>query len=55
LRREVGGLETRMAEPGFWDKPDDAQRLVGRLKTAKRSLDEYTSREASVHSVTELL
>jgi len=55
LRREVDELETRMAAPGFWDKPDDAQRIVSRLKTAKRSVDEFAAREGSLASVAELL
>jgi peptide chain release factor 2 len=51
----VDELETRMAAPGFWDKPDDAQRIVSRLKTAKRSVDEFAAREGSLSSVAELL
>jgi peptide chain release factor 2 len=51
----VGELETRMAAPGFWDKPDDAQRIVSRLKSAKRSVDEFTSRESGLAGVAELL
>jgi len=55
LRREVGELEERMAAPGFWDKPEDAQRVVSRLKSAKRSVDEFAAREGSLASVAELL
>jgi peptide chain release factor 2 len=55
LSLEVGELETRLAAPGFWDKPDDAQRIVSRLKVAKRSVDEFKSREGTLHSVAELL
>ena len=55
LRREVGELEERMAAPGFWDKPEEAQRTVSRLKAAKRSVDEFAAREGSLTSVAELL
>ena len=51
----MGELEARLAAPGFWDKPDDAQRVVSRLKAAKRSVDEFTAREGTLASVTELL
>ena len=44
-----------MAAPGFWDKPDDAQRVVARLKAAKRSVDEFGARDDSLRSVAELL
>jgi len=44
-----------MAEPGFWDRPDEAQKVVGRLKTAKRALDEFGARDASRRSLSELL
>ena len=44
-----------MAEPGFWDKQDEAQRTVGRLKVAKRTVDDYRGREGALGSLTELL
>jgi peptide chain release factor 2 len=44
-----------MAEPGFWDKPDEAQKTVARLKTAKRTLDDYGARARSSASLSELL
>jgi len=51
----VETLEPRLAEPGFWDKPDDAQRVVARLKAAKRSVDEFAAREDSLRSIAELV
>ena len=44
-----------MAEPGFWDRPEDAQRVVGRLKIAKRAIDDYNTRDGSRRSIAELL
>jgi peptide chain release factor 2 len=32
----VERLESRMAEPGFWDRADDAQKTIAQLKTARR-------------------
>ena len=44
-----------MAEPGFWDRQEEAQRIVGQLKVAKRTLDDYRGRESSATGLTELL
>jgi len=44
-----------MAEPGFWNQQEEAQRTVGRLKVAKRTLDDYRSRESGAASLAELL
>ena len=44
-----------MAAPGFWDRPEDAQKIVAQVKTAKRTLDEFDSRYASYRSLGELL
>jgi peptide chain release factor 2 len=53
--REIATLEARMAEPGFWDRPDEAQKVVAQLKATKRTLDDYGAREASRASIAELL
>ncbi len=44
-----------MAEPGFWDRPEDAQKVVARLKSTKRTLEEFGARAASRTSLAELL
>ena len=44
-----------MAEPGFWDRPEEAQKTVARLKTAKRALDDYGSRDSAQTNLAELL
>jgi len=44
-----------MAEPGFWDRPEEAQKVVARLKTAKRALDDFGRRESAQKNLAELL
>jgi peptide chain release factor 2 len=44
-----------MAEPGFWDRPDDAQRIVGELKSAKKATDDFATRETAHVNLSELL
>jgi peptide chain release factor 2 len=44
-----------MAEPGFWDRPDEAQRTVAALKLARRTLDDYGGRQGAADSLAELL
>jgi len=51
----VSEQEERMAQPGFWDRPDDAQKTVARLKRAKRTLDEWGARDQSLRHLEELL
>ena len=35
LKGQVAQLEGEMAEPGFWDDPDSAQKVIQRLKGIK--------------------
>jgi peptide chain release factor 2 len=44
-----------MAEPTFWDRPEEAQKLVAQVKTAKRAVDEFDAREGSFRSLGELV
>lgn len=44
-----------MAAPGFWDRQDEAQKVVAQLKRAKNSLDAFGARESSATSLAELL
>ena len=37
-----------MAQPGFWDRPDEAKQTVTRLKRAKRTLDEWGAPDQSL-------
>jgi peptide chain release factor 2 len=51
----VTDLEGRMAAPGFWDRPDEAQRTVARLKLAKKTIEDFGRPESSLGSLGELL
>ena len=37
-----------MAEPGFWDRPDEAQKVVARLKRARRTVEEWGKRDQTL-------
>jgi len=53
--REVVEMEGRMAEPGFWDRPEAAQKTVGALKRAKRVVDDWGARDTALKNLEELL
>ncbi len=53
--REVGELETRMGEPGFWDRPELAQKTVAALKRAKRTVEEWSRPDAELKQLAELV
>ncbi|NOT35580.1 MAG: peptide chain release factor 2 [Candidatus Eisenbacteria bacterium] len=53
--RTVAALESRMAEPGFWDRAEEAQRTVQELKRAKGPIDQFGARDASHRNLAELL
>ena len=44
-----------MAQPGFWDRPDEAQKTVAQLKRAKKTIDEWGARDQALRSLAELL
>ncbi len=44
-----------MAEPGFWDRPDEAQKTVARMKSARRRIDDFGSRQSVQENLSELL
>jgi peptide chain release factor 2 len=54
-RQQVIDLEARMGEPGFWDKNDEARRTVELLKRAKKTVEDWTRRDQSLHHLEELL
>ncbi len=41
LSAEVEQLETKTAEPGFWDKPEESQAILKQLKHKKGTLERY--------------
>jgi peptide chain release factor 2 len=44
-----------MGAPGFWDRPDEAQRTVAELKRAKRTVEEWSAPEAQLSGLGEML
>jgi peptide chain release factor 2 len=44
-----------MAEPGFWDRSDEAQKTVAHLKRAKRTVDDWSARDRALSDIGELL
>jgi len=54
-RARTTELETRMGAPGFWDRPDEAQRTVAELKRAKRTVEEWTAPDTQLQGLGEML
>src|SRR5262249_13840900 len=52
---EIADHESRMSVPGFWDRPDEAQKTVAAMKRARKIVDEWTARDSSLRSLAELL
>jgi peptide chain release factor 2 len=44
-----------MGEPGFWDRPEQAQKTVASLKLAKKTVDDWGARDAALKNLEELL
>jgi peptide chain release factor 2 len=51
----VSALEGRMGEPGFWDRPEHAQKTVASLKLAKKTVDDWNARDAALKNLEELV
>jgi peptide chain release factor 2 len=45
----------KLGAPGFWDRPDQAQRTVAALKRAKRTVDTWNERDRALAGIAELL
>jgi peptide chain release factor 2 len=54
-RAEVTDLESRMAAPGFWDRAEDARRIVEQLKRAKKTVEDWSARDQTLRHLEELL
>ncbi len=50
----VGELESRMAQPGFWDRAEEARRTVAALKHAKRTVEDWQDPELQLVHLEEL-
>ncbi len=44
-----------MAEPGFWDRPEGAQRTVAALKLAKRTVEDWSGPDGELRHLEELI
>jgi len=44
-----------MAEPGFWDRPESAQKTVAALKHARRTVEDWNRPDAELRHLEELL
>jgi peptide chain release factor 2 len=44
-----------MAEPGFWDRPESAQKTVAALKQAKRTVEDWNGPDGELRHLEELL
>ena len=44
-----------MAAPGFWDRPESAQKTVAALKQAKRTVEDWNGPDAELRHLEELL
>ena len=44
-----------MAAPGFWDRPEEAQKTVAEMKREKRTVDEWAVQESSLSGLAEML
>ncbi len=44
-----------MGEPGFWDRPEDAQKTVASLKRAKKTVEDWSARDQALKHLEELL
>jgi peptide chain release factor 2 len=51
----MADLEQKMAQPGFWDRPDEARQHVGRLKIARRTVEDWTRCDGTLTGLAELL
>src|SRR6187399_2150885 len=44
-----------MAAPGFWDRPEEAQRTVAEMKREKRTVEEWAVQETALSGLGEML
>jgi peptide chain release factor 2 len=51
----VRELEGRLGAPGFWDRPEEAQRTVATLKRVKRTVEDWRAPDQALTSLAEML
>jgi len=44
-----------MAAPGFWDRPEEAQKIVAQLKRARRTVEEWSGKSEALATLEEML
>jgi peptide chain release factor 2 len=44
-----------MAAPGFWDRPEEAQKTVAQLKRARRTVEDWSSKSEALGTLEEML
>ena len=47
-KREVEELEIESAQPGFWDNPEESQKIVSRMGALKGKIEAYGAYEQPV-------
>jgi len=55
LKSQLAGYETRMAEAGFWDDPQKAQKTIGEANAIKAKLDPLQSLDQKIADLKTLL
>ncbi|MCM8774916.1 MAG: peptide chain release factor 2 [Candidatus Omnitrophica bacterium] len=55
LEKEVDILNHRMAQSGFWDRPQEAQETIDRLKSLKKIVDPWQEASKKVSEMDDLL
>ncbi len=54
-QRDITDLEEKSADPGLWNNPQDAQRLMRQLSQLKDEVDRWVSLEQQINSLGELM
>ena len=44
-----------MGAPGFWDKPEEAQKVVGKMKNSKKTIDAFNAPDVACRNLVELV
>lgn len=55
LVAKVEGIDRKMAEDGFWDKPEEAQELLKQKKSYENRINSYSELELGIKEIPDLL
>lgn len=53
--KEAQSLDQKMSQPGFWDKPQEAQATVARVSVLKKLIEPWTKAHQAASDLSELL